>query len=100
MVDLGKAKAEKKEEKEKAVNADDPKAGADVGKMVTLTAGDANRVSNSLFLRPDIGSQNRITRSHKPYQHFISSTEVTLLPPHTPQFLLTDTQPMQHYSRS
>ena len=50
MVDLGKTKAEKKQEKEKAAKADDPKAGADVGKIVNLMAGDANRVSDSRLL--------------------------------------------------
>jgi len=52
MVDLGKTKAEKKQEKEKAAKADDPKAGADVGKIVNLTAGDASRISNSLLSVP------------------------------------------------
>ena len=42
MVDLGKTEAEKKQEKEKAVKANDPKAGVDVGKIVDLMAGDAN----------------------------------------------------------
>lgn len=42
---IGKTKAQKKEDKEKAAKADDPKAGADVGKIVNLMAGDANRVS-------------------------------------------------------
>ncbi|KAH8109668.1 hypothetical protein DFH11DRAFT_1843160 [Phellopilus nigrolimitatus] len=37
-------KAEKKE-KERKEKADDPKAGADVGKIVNLMAGDANRIS-------------------------------------------------------
>ena len=37
-------KAQKKEEREKAAKADDPKAGADVGKIVNLMAGDCNRV--------------------------------------------------------
>jgi len=37
-------KARQKAEKEKANKADDPKAGADVGKIVNLMAGDANRV--------------------------------------------------------
>jgi len=37
--------AGKKEDKKKAASADDPKAGADVGKIVNLMAGDANRVS-------------------------------------------------------
>jgi hypothetical protein len=41
---VDKSKAQKKEEKDKAVKADDPKAGADVGKFVNLMAGDANRV--------------------------------------------------------
>src|SRR5271155_2228974 len=42
-------KAQNKEEKEKAANADNPKAGADVGKIVNLIAGDANRVRNIIF---------------------------------------------------
>jgi hypothetical protein len=40
----GKSKAKKKAEKEKAAKADDPQAGADVGKIVNLMAVDANRV--------------------------------------------------------
>ena len=47
---VDKTKAQKKEEKDKAAKADDPKAGADVGKIVNLMAGDANRVRNVLFL--------------------------------------------------
>jgi hypothetical protein len=39
----GKIKAKKKADKEKAAIADDPRAGADVGKIVNLMAGDANR---------------------------------------------------------
>ncbi|KDR78080.1 hypothetical protein GALMADRAFT_224469 [Galerina marginata CBS 339.88] len=42
-----RSKAKKKEEKEKAAKADDPKAGADVGKIVNLMAGDANRISQT-----------------------------------------------------
>jgi hypothetical protein len=38
-------KAKRREAKEKSANADDPKAGADVGKIVNLMAGDANKVS-------------------------------------------------------
>ncbi|KAF9442979.1 multidrug resistance-associated ABC transporter [Macrolepiota fuliginosa MF-IS2] len=49
-----KSKAGKKAEKERAAKADDPKAGADVGKIVNLMAGDANRicqmVSGAYFL--------------------------------------------------
>ena len=46
----GKTK-DKKAEKAKAEKADDPKAGADIGKIVNLMAGDANRVSRMrLFL--------------------------------------------------
>ncbi|KAF8963320.1 multidrug resistance-associated ABC transporter [Flammula alnicola] len=43
-----KAKAKKKEDKEKAAKADEPKAGADVGKIVNLMAGDANRISQTI----------------------------------------------------
>ena len=43
LVDNSKAQ---KEEKDKAAKADDPKAGADVGKIVNLMAGDCNRVRN------------------------------------------------------
>ena len=39
-----KAQKTPEEEKEKAAKADDPKAGADVGKIVNLIAGDCNRV--------------------------------------------------------
>ena len=84
MVDLGKTKAEKKQEKEKAAKADDPKAGADVGKIVNLMAGDANRVSKFCFLCPDIGSRNRIARYHKLYQDSISSMEVPYSPSPSP----------------
>ena len=59
MINLGKIKAEKKQEKEKAAKADDPKAGADVGNIINRVAEDASRVSHSLsFLCPDIGSRN------------------------------------------
>ena len=58
MVDLGKMKAEKKQEKEKAAKADDPKAGADVGKIINLMAEDANRVSKFSFLCLNVGSRN------------------------------------------
>ncbi|KAF9007200.1 hypothetical protein BDQ17DRAFT_1351594 [Cyathus striatus] len=40
------SKKDKKERKEKEEKRDDPKAGADVGKIVNLMAGDANRISN------------------------------------------------------
>jgi hypothetical protein len=43
---VGKTKAQKKDEKDKAAKADDPKAGADVGKIVNLIAGDSSRVGN------------------------------------------------------
>jgi len=46
---VDKSKAQEKEEKDKAAKADDPKAGADVGKIVNLMAGDANRVWNTIF---------------------------------------------------
>ena len=41
---VDKTKAQKKEESDKFAKADDPKAGADVGKSVNLMSGDANRV--------------------------------------------------------
>ncbi|KAG5653253.1 hypothetical protein H0H81_001510 [Sphagnurus paluster] len=41
-------KEQKRAEKEKKDKADDPKAGADVGKIVNLMAGDANRVSQTI----------------------------------------------------
>ncbi|KAF8957708.1 ABC transporter type 1, transmembrane domain-containing protein [Flammula alnicola] len=46
----GKAqtKAQKKAEKDKAAKADDPKAGADVGKIVNLMAGDASRLARTV----------------------------------------------------
>jgi hypothetical protein len=100
MVNLGKTKAEKKQEKEKAAKADDPKAGADVGKIVNLMAGDANRVSNSLFFVPtsahrieSLDLTNRI-RILFPLRRYLT------FPPHPPQFLLADTQPTQHHLRS
>ena len=46
---VDKTKAQKKEERDKAAKADDPKAGADVGKIVNLIAGDANRVRNVIL---------------------------------------------------
>ena len=45
---VDKTKAQKKEEKDRAAKADDPKAGADVGKIVNLIAGDSNRVRNTI----------------------------------------------------
>ncbi|KAF9459383.1 multidrug resistance-associated ABC transporter [Collybia nuda] len=39
------SKERKKAEKEKAAKADDPKAGADIGKIVNLMANDANRIA-------------------------------------------------------
>jgi hypothetical protein len=45
--DKKKKKAEEKKAREKA---DDPKAGADVGKIVNLMAGDANRVRSVFWL--------------------------------------------------
>ena len=48
---VDKTKTQKKsEEKDKAAKADDPKAGADVGKIVNLIAGDCNRVRNIICL--------------------------------------------------
>ena len=46
---VDKTKAQKKEEKDKAEKADDPKAGADIGKIVNLIAGDSNRVRNIIY---------------------------------------------------
>ena len=46
---VDKTKAQKKEEKDKAAKVDDPKAGADVGKIVNLIASDSNKVRNILF---------------------------------------------------
>ena len=43
---IDKTKVQKKDEKDKAAKADDPKAGADVGKIVNLIASDSNRVRN------------------------------------------------------
>ena len=47
----GPSKALKKpeDEKDKAAKADDPKAGADVGKIVNLIAGDCNRVRSIIY---------------------------------------------------
>ena len=41
-----KAQMKPEDEKDKAAKADDPKAGADVGKIVNLIASDCNRVSS------------------------------------------------------
>lgn len=49
-VPSGDGKKDKKAEKAKKEKADDPKAGADVGKIVNLMAGDANRVSGVAML--------------------------------------------------
>jgi hypothetical protein len=74
MVNLGKtSNAEKKQEKEKALKADDPKAGADVGKILWLRMPISSVI---FFLCPDTSSRNRIIRSHKSFQDFISSTKV------------------------
>jgi hypothetical protein len=43
---VDKTKAQKKDEKDKVAKADDPKGGADVGKIVNLIAGDSIRVRN------------------------------------------------------
>ena len=43
---VDKTKAQKKEEKDKAAKADNPRAGADVGKIVNLIAGDSSRLRN------------------------------------------------------
>ena len=39
----GKSKAKTQADKERAAKADDPQAGADLGKIVNLMAGDATR---------------------------------------------------------
>lgn len=70
-----KSKAKKKEEKAKAEKADDPKAGADVGKIVNLMANDANRVRVTLFSTPQ--KMNKIwIRLPIWFRELISSTEV------------------------
>lgn len=43
-------KERKKEAKKAKEQADDPKAGADVGKIVNLMAGDANKVILAFFV--------------------------------------------------
>ena len=43
---VDKTKAQKKEEKDKAEKADDPKAGADIGKIVNLISTDTGKVRN------------------------------------------------------
>jgi hypothetical protein len=43
---VGKEREKKKSKKEKEATADDPRSGADVGKIVNLMSGDANRVSS------------------------------------------------------
>ena len=48
-----KKKDKKKIEKEKEAKSDDPKAGADVGKIVNLMAGDANRVGLLILTSPN-----------------------------------------------
>ena len=56
---VDKTKAEKKEEEDKVAKADDPKAGADIGKIVNLIAGDATRVQNIIcFFSPRRLSSN------------------------------------------
>ena len=75
MVD--KTKAQKKEEKDKAAKADDPKAGADVGKIVNLIAGDSNRVRNIIC----VSRLLLISRFRSLAQHLrsILSTEVHII---------------------
>ena len=51
-----KNKAQKKEDKDKAAKADDPKAGADVGKIVNLMAGDANKVWHIICFSCELSS--------------------------------------------
>lgn len=48
-----KKKDKKKIEQEKEAKSDDPKAGADVGKIVNLMAGDANRVCLLILTSPN-----------------------------------------------
>ncbi len=47
----GETKKDSKAEKIARDKADDPKAGADIGKIVNLMAGDSNRVSDSMTQR-------------------------------------------------
>ena len=47
---VDKTKEQQKKEKDKAAKADDPKPGADVGKIVSLIAGDSIRVRNKYHL--------------------------------------------------
>ena len=74
---IDKTKAQKKEEKDKASKADDPKAGADVGKIVNLIAGDSNRVWNiTCFTRLLLISHFRFLERHL---RSIFSTEVRII---------------------
>ena len=97
MVGLGKIKAEKKQEQEKAADADDPKAGAEVGTIVNLVTGDAHRVSQYLFFLQtsahgieSLDLTNRIRILSHPQRYFT---------PSLPNSCLL-TQPPQHHSRS
>ena len=76
MVD--KTKAQKKEEEDKAAKADDPKAGAGVGKIVNLIAGDSNRVRNITYFSRLLSS-NFTFRSLKRHLRSIFSMEVHMI---------------------
>ncbi len=68
-------KEQKKSQKEKDATADDPRAGADVGKIVNLMSGDSSRVSFIQPGRSDILIQ--VIRSTKWFQEHTTSTEVS-----------------------
>ena len=74
---VDKTKAQKEEERDKAAKANDPKAGADVGRIVNLISGDSNRVRNIIFFSPHISSNSNF-RSPERQLRFIISTEVSL----------------------
>jgi hypothetical protein len=76
MVTLGKTKAEKKQGKEKAAKSGRSKDWRGCWEDRLILRLGMLIASVILFLCPDIGSRNRIIRSHKPFQDFISSTEV------------------------
>jgi len=75
MLRVGKKREQKKSQKEKDATADDPRAGADVGKIVNLMSGDTNRVSSIHPGKSDI--LIRVFRSTQWFQEGTTSMEVS-----------------------
>ena len=58
LVDKTKTQSKPEEEKDKDAKANDPKAGADVGKIVNLIASDCNRVRNTICFPHPLSSKS------------------------------------------